>query len=64
MAPVLQRVSDVPLPGPALRFDYQNIDTTANRLYISHMDASQLVVFNLESRRVEGTIEAGDLRSR
>jgi len=57
MAPVLQRVADIPLPGPALRFDYQSIDTTANRLYISHMDANKLVVFNLESRRVEGTID-------
>ena len=55
-APVLQRLADVPLPGPALRFDYQSLDTTANRLYISHMDASELVVFDLESRRVEGTI--------
>jgi len=56
MTPVLQRVADIPLSGPALRFDYQSIDTTANRLYISHMDAGELVVFNLESRRVEGTI--------
>jgi DNA-binding beta-propeller fold protein YncE len=55
-APILQRLADIPLPGPALRFDYQSIDTTAGRLYISHMDASELVVLNLESRRVEGTI--------
>jgi DNA-binding beta-propeller fold protein YncE len=57
MTPVLQPVADIPLPGPALRFDYQSIDSTTNRLYISHMDASQLIVFNLESRRVEGTID-------
>jgi DNA-binding beta-propeller fold protein YncE len=56
MTPVLQSVADIPLAGPAVRFDYQSIDTTANRLYISHMDASELVVFNLESRRVEGTV--------
>ena len=55
-APVLQRVADIPLPGPALRFDYQSIDTTAGRLYVSHMDASELVVFDLGGRRVEGTI--------
>jgi len=54
---VLQRVADIPLSGPTLRFDYQSIDTTSNRLYISHMDASQLVVFNLEQRRVEGTMD-------
>jgi len=56
MAPPLQGVADIPLSGPALRFDYQSIDTTANRLYISHMDASELVIFNLETRRVEGRI--------
>jgi DNA-binding beta-propeller fold protein YncE len=55
-APVLRRVADIPLPGPALRFDYQSIDTTANRLYISHMEASQLLIFNLAGRRVEGTV--------
>jgi DNA-binding beta-propeller fold protein YncE len=54
--PVLQRLVDIPLPGPAVRFDYQSIDTTANRLYISHMDANELVVFDLESRRVQGTV--------
>jgi DNA-binding beta-propeller fold protein YncE len=59
IAPVLQLLADVPLPGPAVRFDYQSIDTSANRLYISHMNAGDLVVFNVERRRVEGTI--GDL---
>ena len=42
-----------------MRFDYQSIDTSSNRLYISHMYAGDLVVFNLASRRVEGTV--GDL---
>ena len=59
IAPVLKRVADIPLPGPAVRFDYQSIDSSANRLYISHMNAGDLVVFNLASRRVESTI--GDL---
>jgi len=58
-APVLERIADVPLPGPAVRFDYQSIDTTTNRLYLSHMNAGELVVFDLKARRVEGTI--GDL---
>src|SRR5439155_21060955 len=57
--PVLARVTDVPLPGAAVRFDYQSIDTTANRLYISHMNVGELVIFDLKARRVEGTI--GDL---
>src|SRR5437870_13187281 len=57
--PVLARVADVPLPGAAVRFDYQSIDTSANRIYISHMNVGELVVFDLKARRVEGTV--GDL---
>jgi DNA-binding beta-propeller fold protein YncE len=53
----LELVADVPLPGPATRFDYQCIDTTANRLYVSHMNAGQLVVVDLGSRTVEATID-------
>ena len=56
IAPLLQRVIDIPLPGPAVRFDYQSIDTAADRLYISHMNAGELVVFDLESRRVVSTV--------
>ena len=40
-------VADVPLHGPANRFDYQSIDTATRRLYISHMNAGTLVVFDL-----------------
>jgi len=42
-----------------VRFDYQSIDTTVNRLYISHMNVGELVVFDLKARKVEGTV--GDL---
>jgi DNA-binding beta-propeller fold protein YncE len=49
---VLRVVADVPLPGPANRFDYQSVDPAAGRLYISHMDAGRLVVFDLDSGRV------------
>jgi len=58
-APILERLADIPLPGPAVRFDYQSIDTTTNRLYISHMNAGNLVVFDLHARTVEDTV--GDL---
>src|SRR5262249_2743284 len=54
--PVLQRLTDVPLPGPAVRFDYQSADTAANRLYLSHMNAGELVVFDLKARKVVGVI--------
>lgn len=48
----LRVLRDIPLPGPANRFDYQSIDALARRLYISHMNAGRLVVFALDSSRV------------
>jgi len=48
----LQLVQDIPLPGPASRFDYQNIDPVARRLFINHMNAGRLVVFDLDSAKV------------
>jgi len=56
---VLVRLADIPCPGPAVRFDYQSIDTAARRLYISHMNAGELIAFNLATRKIEGTV--GDL---
>jgi DNA-binding beta-propeller fold protein YncE len=58
-ASVLERLEDVPLPGPAVRFDYQYVDTLANRLYVSHMNAGELVVVDLANSRVVGVV--GDL---
>jgi len=54
--PILERVADIPLPGLAVRCDYQSIDTTTNRLYISHMNAGELIVFDLNARRVVDTV--------
>ncbi len=50
--PVLRTVADVPMPGPAVRFDYQSLDTARNRLYIAHMNADHLVVFDVANRKV------------
>jgi DNA-binding beta-propeller fold protein YncE len=54
----LRTVSRVALPGPSVRFDYTSLDPAANRLYIAHMDASQLLVLDLRRRRVIKTIPA------
>jgi YVTN family beta-propeller protein len=35
-----------------VRFDYQSLDVASNRLYIAHMDADQLVVFDTKTRSV------------
>ena len=48
----LQRVASVPLPGPSNRFDYTSLDPTTGRLYIAHMNAGQLLVFDVRKRRV------------
>lgn len=52
----LRLVQDVPLPGPANRFDYQSVDSAAGRLYLSHMGAGRLVVFDLNASRVVGEV--------
>jgi len=49
-------VADVPLPGPATRFDYQSLDSTTGRLYVSHMGAGRLVVFDTRTDGVAGDL--------
>ena len=54
----LKLVANVPLPGPSNRFDYTSLDPTTGRLYIAHMNAGQLLVFDTKTRRVVKTIAA------
>jgi DNA-binding beta-propeller fold protein YncE len=49
---VLKEVAEIPLPGPAVRFDYQSLDAKNGRLYIAHMNADQLIVFDTQKRQV------------
>jgi DNA-binding beta-propeller fold protein YncE len=56
----LHLVADVPLPGPGNRFDYQSVNPATRRLYISHMNAGRLVVFDLDSSRVVADIGGMD----
>lgn len=56
----LVEVADVPMPGPAVRFDYQSLDVQHHRLYISHMDAGRLVVFDAQNRRVIANLSGFD----
>jgi DNA-binding beta-propeller fold protein YncE len=53
----LRIVADVPLPGSASRFDYQSLESTSGRLFISHMGAGQLVVFDVHAGRVIGNLD-------
>src|ERR1700722_13410272 len=54
---VLITVADIPLPGPAVRFDYQTFDPSSGRLYIAHMNADQLVVFDTSNRQVVANLD-------
>jgi hypothetical protein len=54
----LRLVANVSLPGPSNRFDYTSFDPTTSTLYIAHMDAGQLLVFDAKARRVVKTIAA------
>src|SRR5438034_4973950 len=54
----LRTVARVQLPGLAARFDYTSVDPTTNRLWIAHMDANQLLAFDVIHRRIVKTIPA------
>ena len=54
---VLKKIADVPMPGPAVRFDYQTFDPSSGRLYIAHMNADQLVVFDTSKRQVVANLD-------
>src|SRR2546425_9419212 len=53
----LRVVADVPLPGSASRFDYQSLEPASGRLFISHMGAGQLVVFDVRAGKVIGNLD-------
>jgi DNA-binding beta-propeller fold protein YncE len=54
---VLRVVADIPLPGPPARFDYQSLNAADGRLYIAHMNADQLVVFDTKKREVVANLD-------
>src|SRR5213080_4868487 len=53
----LRVVADVPLPGSASRFDYQSLEPASGRLFISHMGAGQLVVFDVRAGHVIANLD-------
>ncbi|HXN75983.1 MAG TPA: YncE family protein, partial [Gemmatimonadaceae bacterium] len=50
--PGLGLVREIPLPGPANRFDYQSVDPEAGRIYMNHMNAGRTVVFDANAGKV------------
>jgi len=55
--PPLRVVADIPLPGSASRFDYESLDPASGRLFISHMGAGHLVVFDTHTGTVVGNLD-------
>jgi DNA-binding beta-propeller fold protein YncE len=50
--PGLTLVLEIPLPGPANRFDYQSVDPGTGRVYMNHMNAGRTVVFDADNGKV------------
>lgn len=53
----LKLLGDFPLPGSASRFDYQSLDPESGRLFISHMGAGRLVVFDVRAGKVVANLD-------
>ncbi len=53
----LKKIADVPLPGRAVRFDYQSFDPSHGRLYLAHMNDDHLVVFDVNKREVVANLD-------
>lgn len=45
-------LNDLPLPGRPARFDYEAFDPTSGRLYINHMGANQVLVYDVRAPRL------------
>ncbi len=52
----LRMITTVPLPGAASRFDYESLDPKTNLLFLAHLAASEVVVFNVKTNRVVAVI--------
>ena len=52
----LRVVTEMPLPGPPNRFDYESFDPTTGRLWMNHMNAGETLVLSTDSTRLVGMI--------
>jgi DNA-binding beta-propeller fold protein YncE len=53
---ILRTVADVPLPGNTSRWDYQSLDPQSHRLFIAHLGAGEVVVYDTQRATVVATI--------
>jgi len=52
----LKTLRDVPLTGGTSRFDYQSLDSESGKLYIAHLGADLVTVFDTNSQSVVGDV--------
>ena len=52
----LSTLGNYPLGGDTSRYDYQSFDPTSHRLYIAHLGAGVMRVFDTENHTVVGTV--------
>lgn len=52
----LRMVRDLPLPGPASRFDYASLDQTRARLYVAHLGTGTVLAFDTATFRLVAEI--------
>jgi YVTN family beta-propeller protein len=52
----LYTVRDVPLPGDTSRFDYESLDPGAHRLYIAHLGAGTVPVYDISAGAIVGEV--------
>src|SRR5437879_2562898 len=55
--PGYRTVRDVRLPSDTSRWDYQVYDPVSRRLYLSHLGASEIVVFDTAQQKVVGVVK-------
>ena len=50
-------VRDVPLPGDTSRFDYESLDPASHRLYIAHLGAGTVPVYDIATGTIVGEVQ-------
>src|ERR1041385_4268331 len=53
----LRVVADVALTGGTSRYDYQSLDSSSGRLYIAHLGADLMTVFDVNKQVVIGDVK-------
>jgi YVTN family beta-propeller protein len=54
---IFSTVRDVPLPGDTSRFDYESLDPVAHRLYIAHLGAGTVPVYDISTGAIVGEVK-------